>query len=842
MANEFKVKKGLIVDGTNTVLDIQGTQGQLFSVTDSLTGDLFSVSDISGVPILNVNSSGAVDIDGALTINGGDVKIVKQNDAPILTLLHDGTNTVANDLLFRMQFQSDYDGTHENWGKIELDTNNSAVRTNMDFYVKSASGAEQLALRLEGQPSAVPNATFAGDVSIPVAKRLYFGGGSHTYIVEDVDDRLRFVCGGDEHIRFTDGGNGDRTDFYRPTYFALAATFAGTIGSGAITSTGKVTGTELEGTSLDINGDADVTGTIFGTAGTNATFLAPSGGTSKFHQFESYWNTNAAGSTSTYRFDVGTWRMWSGISSGAVFTMTSAGNAGFSGTIGSGAITSTGKITGVNASFDSTTEFSLTSKAGDTIMVGDDTAGSSAVGEVGGSIGFSGPQTGTQRQAAIAALRTGSDHDHIGLAFYTHPGTSNDETIVKQLTINHVGAATFAGNINVGDGSTDTDSKFYHSDGAYVGVRGYGLYMSRVNSYIRPTADGTQTLWMGTSGATWNYVSIDANIFRVQKDGSTLFNVSSSDATFAGTVTANGVTLTGTQSSVSGNAGSVTNGVYTNTTQTISGTKTFSGSSNQHNGHIFYNSYDAAGNHYPHFKDGSSNSGTTINWRQYYGSSQKTHTWTSDASGNMLFTYQGGITAAGALTGTSLDINGAADISGTLNAAAISMDGRLSIVGDGSADGGLFFQESGSQEHRIFAAENNQYNVIGSSTPIWRWGQSDGNGDLTGTAKMTLNNGALTVTNDVVAFSDRKLKENIKTLDGKKVLDMRGVSFTRKDTGEESSGVIAQEIQKVAPELVHDTEGTLGVAYGNLVGYLIEAVKDQQKQIDELKAMINGNS
>jgi len=95
---------------------------------------------------------------------------------------------------------------------------------------------------------------------------------------------------------------------------------------------------------------------------------------------------------------------------------------------------------------------------------------------------------------------------------------------------------------------------------------------------------------------------------------------------------------------------------------------------------------------------------------------------------------------------------------------------------------------------------------------------------------------------DVIAFSDKKLKENIETLDGKKVLDMRGVSFTRKDTGAESSGVIAQEIQKVAPELVHDTEGTLGVAYGNLVGYLIEAIKDQQKQIDELKAMCSGCS
>ena len=99
--------------------------------------------------------------------------------------------------------------------------------------------------------------------------------------------------------------------------------------------------------------------------------------------------------------------------------------------------------------------------------------------------------------------------------------------------------------------------------------------------------------------------------------------------------------------------------------------------------------------------------------------------------------------------------------------------------------------------------------------------------------------GKITASNDVVAFSDRKLKKNIKTLDGSKVLKMRGVSFTRKETGEDSSGVIAQEIQEVAPELISASkDGTLGVAYGNLVGYLIEAVKDQQKQIDELKKLI----
>ena len=91
---------------------------------------------------------------------------------------------------------------------------------------------------------------------------------------------------------------------------------------------------------------------------------------------------------------------------------------------------------------DSSTAFSLTSVAGDTLFLSDDT-NPSALNGVGASIGFSGPQE-VQRQAAIAALRTGADHDHIGLAFYTHPGTSNDETIVEQMRI------TDSGNVGIG--------------------------------------------------------------------------------------------------------------------------------------------------------------------------------------------------------------------------------------------------------------------------------------------------------------------------------------------------------------------------------------------------------
>jgi len=100
---------------------------------------------------------------------------------------------------------------------------------------------------------------------------------------------------------------------------------------------------------------------------------------------------------------------------------------------------------------------------------------------------------------------------------------------------------------------------------------------------------------------------------------------------------------------------------------------------------------------------------------------------------------------------------------------------------------------------------------------------------------LVLDTGDVTATGDVIAFSDKKLKKNIKTLDGSKVYKMRGVSFDRIDTDKASSGVIAQEMQEIAPELVNESEGTLGVAYGNLTGYLIEAIKELEARIKILE-------
>lgn len=100
--------------------------------------------------------------------------------------------------------------------------------------------------------------------------------------------------------------------------------------------------------------------------------------------------------------------------------------------------------------------------------------------------------------------------------------------------------------------------------------------------------------------------------------------------------------------------------------------------------------------------------------------------------------------------------------------------------------------------------------------------------------------GTITASGDVIAFSDVRVKKNITTITDalEKVLKLRGVDFDRLD-GTPSTGVIAQEILEVLPRVVHTTEeGIFGVAYGNIVGVLIEAIKDQQAQIEELKAYI----
>jgi len=97
---------------------------------------------------------------------------------------------------------------------------------------------------------------------------------------------------------------------------------------------------------------------------------------------------------------------------------------------------------------------------------------------------------------------------------------------------------------------------------------------------------------------------------------------------------------------------------------------------------------------------------------------------------------------------------------------------------------------------------------------------------------------AFTATGDITAYSDARVKENIKTIENglDKVLALRGVTYNRTDLEDktEKIGVIAQEIQEVLPQVVSEENDRLSVAYGNLAGIFIEAIKEQQVQIHQL--------
>lgn len=103
--------------------------------------------------------------------------------------------------------------------------------------------------------------------------------------------------------------------------------------------------------------------------------------------------------------------------------------------------------------------------------------------------------------------------------------------------------------------------------------------------------------------------------------------------------------------------------------------------------------------------------------------------------------------------------------------------------------------------------------------------------------------GAIVSTGDVTAFSDRRVKTNILPIVDalKKVEALNGYTFDRTDLKDapRSTGVIAQELQEVLPEAVREGEdGMLSVAYGNIVGLLIESVKELSLKVKELEAKV----
>jgi cytoskeletal protein CcmA (bactofilin family) len=182
-----------------------------------------------------------------------------------------------------------------------------------------------------------------------------------------------------------------------------------------------------------------------------------------------------------------------------------------------------------------------------------------------------------------------------------------------------------------------------------------------------------------------------------------------------------------------------------------------------------------------------------------------------------LATASGGISVTGEVAATSLDISGDVDVDGTLETDAFSIAGTTVT----------------STAAELNLVDGITAGTIAASKAVI----VDSNKDITGFRNVT-STGTITAATDVTVSSDVRLKSNIETIDSalNKVKAMRGVYFDKND--KRSTGVIAQEIQEVMPEVVvtDDTENKhLSVAYGNLVGVLIEAVKELSEEVSELR-------
>jgi hypothetical protein len=183
-----------------------------------------------------------------------------------------------------------------------------------------------------------------------------------------------------------------------------------------------------------------------------------------------------------------------------------------------------------------------------------------------------------------------------------------------------------------------------------------------------------------------------------------------------------------------------------------------------------------------------------------------------------------------ALTGDVIGTSGSFDGSGNLLFAA--------TLANSGVTAGTYLKVTVDAKGRVTAGSSmTSGDVTGALgfTPANKAGES-----FTGSISVS---GTITATGDVTAFSDARLKTDVEPVSDAldRVRKLRGVTFTRRDTGSRGIGLVAQELAPIVPEAVmtHD-DGLMSVAYGNLVGLLIEAIKELADQTKlQAKAMAN---
>ena len=151
------------------------------------------------------------------------------------------------------------------------------------------------------------------------------------------------------------------------------------------------------------------------------------------------------------------------------------------------------------------------------------------------------------------------------------------------------------------------------------------------------------------------------------------------------------------------------------------------------------------------------------------------------------------------------------------------------IVGGDGDFGGLMFTDS---NHKLGFGTNNvvPQMVLDTSGRL-------GIGTSSPSEKLNVS-GNILATGTITPNSDIAFKKDIKPLTNvlNKVTQLLGINFTYKNNNEKSMGLVAQDVEKVFPELVRGEEGNKSLNYMGLTGALIEAIKELSAKVEALEA------
>ena len=209
-----------------------------------------------------------------------------------------------------------------------------------------------------------------------------------------------------------------------------------------------------------------------------------------------------------------------------------------------------------------------------------------------------------------------------------------------------------------------------------------------------------------------------------------------------------------------------------------------------------------------------------------------------DGDGTILFPTTGNVGIGTTITSPTnkLEVGGSVRIYGSLvdSLGATGTSGQvLQSVGTGiswaTAGGGVTIVNDTSTNATRYVMFDDATSGSASSVNV-------------SSTKLTFNPSTGTLSATVfTSLSDANKKTNIRPIENAIEITkkLEGVRFDWIDTGAPSIGVIAQEVEKVLPELVVESDGTKSVSYGNIVGVLIEAIKEQQIRIEELERKLD---